>query len=135
MDGALERAQRGKRRLPVRFDHGPADAVSEAVIDPPNVLVRGPQEVLDRLSSIAAQPCSLPGPPEGTTAETVVLGPVPLADDAGQDSTQPSATHQGVLELPGLGRVPCDRLPTGEPVFDLEVLEQLIGRDATEEKR
>jgi hypothetical protein len=60
--------------------------------------------------------------------------PVPLADDAGQDPTQPYATHQGVLELPGLGRVPCYQLNTGEPVFDLEVLEQLLGRDATEEE-
>ena len=61
--------------------------------------------------------------------------PVPLADGAGQDPTQPYATHEGVLELPGLGRVPCYLLNTGEPVFDLEVLEQLIGRDATEEER
>jgi hypothetical protein len=59
--------------------------------------------------------------------------PVPLADDAGQDPTQPYATHQGVLELPGLGRVPCYQLNTGEPVFDLEVLEQLLGPDATGE--
>ena len=61
--------------------------------------------------------------------------PVPLADDAGQDLTQPYATHEGLLELPGLGHVPCYRLNTGEPVFDLEVLEQLLGQDATEEER
>src|SRR5215831_3471561 len=61
--------------------------------------------------------------------------PVPLTDDAGQDPARPYATHEGVLELPGLGRVPCYLLNTGEPVFDLEVLEQLIGRDATEEER
>ena len=61
--------------------------------------------------------------------------PIPLADNAGQDPTQPYATHAGVLELPGLGRVPCYLLNTGEPVFDLEVLEQLFGRDATEEDR
>ena len=59
--------------------------------------------------------------------------PVPLAADAGQDPTQPYATHQGVLELPGLGRVPCYRLNTGEPVFDLEVLEEILGRDTTGE--
>ena len=56
-------------------------------------------------------------------------------DDAGEDPTQSYATHQGVLELPGLGHVPCYLLNTGEPVFDLEVLEQLLGRDATEEER
>ena len=60
--------------------------------------------------------------------------PVPLADDAGQNPTQPYATHQGVLELPGLGRVPCYLLNTGEPVFDLEVLKQLLGPDSTEEE-
>jgi hypothetical protein len=58
--------------------------------------------------------------------------PVPLVDDAGQDPTQPYATHEGILELPGLGRVPCYLLNTGEPVFDLEVLEHLLGQDATE---
>jgi hypothetical protein len=64
---------------------------------------------------------------------TVPWTPLPLADDAGQDPTEPYATHQGVLELPGLGRVPCYRLNTGEPVFDLEVLEELLGREATGE--
>ena len=59
--------------------------------------------------------------------------PVPLADAAGQEPTQPYATHEGVLELPGLGRVPCYRLKTGEPVFDLEPLAQLLGPDATGE--
>ncbi len=72
------------------------------------------------------------------TALTALLAavewtPVPLADDTGQDPTEPYATHAGVLELPGLGRVPCYRLNTGEPVFDLEVLEQLLGPDATGE--
>jgi hypothetical protein len=66
---------------------------------------------------------------------TVQWTPVPLADDAGQDPTQPYATHAGVLELPGLGRVPCYLLNTGEPVFDLEVLHQLFGRDVPEEDR
>jgi hypothetical protein len=60
---------------------------------------------------------------------------VPLAADAGQEPTQPYATQEGILELPGLRRVPCYLLNTGEPVFDLEVLEQLLGRDVTEEDR
>jgi hypothetical protein len=59
--------------------------------------------------------------------------PVPQADDAAQDPTQPYATHEGILDLPGLGCVPCYRLNTGEPVFDLEVLEQLLGLAATGE--
>ena len=60
---------------------------------------------------------------------------VPLADDTGQEPTQPYATHAGVLELPGLGPVPCYLLNTGEPVLDLEVFEQLLGGGATEEQR
>jgi hypothetical protein len=70
-----------ERRLPVRFDHGPDDAVSQAVFDPPTVVVRGPQEVLDHLRALPTQPFVLPAPPEGTVAETVVLGPVALADE------------------------------------------------------
>jgi hypothetical protein len=71
-----------ERRLPVRFDHGPDDSVSQVVIDPPSVLVRGPQEVLDHCRAVPTQPFVLPGPPDGTAAETVVLGPVPLAEEA-----------------------------------------------------
>src|SRR4051812_31885197 len=41
-----------ERRLPVRFDHGPFDAVVPVEIEPATVLVRGPQEVLDRTRAI-----------------------------------------------------------------------------------
>jgi len=69
-----------ERRLPVRFDHGAQDHVSQAVVEPDTVLVRGPQEVLDHLRDLPTQPITLPAPPGGTAAETVVLGPVPVAD-------------------------------------------------------
>jgi hypothetical protein len=71
-----------ERRLPVRFDRAPEDHVSQAVVEPATVVVRGPQEVLDHLHALPTQPFVLPGPPEGTVAETVVLGPVPLAEVA-----------------------------------------------------
>ncbi|HKI31728.1 MAG TPA: hypothetical protein VKA46_07660 [Gemmataceae bacterium] len=71
-----------ERRLPVRFDHAAEDQVGQAVVEPPTVLVRGPQEVLDHLRALPTQPFVLPAPPEGTAAETVVLGPVPLASEA-----------------------------------------------------
>jgi hypothetical protein len=69
-----------ERRLPVRVD-APDDRVAAAVVDPPTVLVRGPQETLDHLRSVPAQPFALPSRPEATAAETVVLGPVPVADE------------------------------------------------------
>src|SRR5262249_45623241 len=45
-----------ERRLPVRLVHGPDDAVSQAAFDPPTVVVRGPQDVLDRLRAVPTQP-------------------------------------------------------------------------------
>ena len=70
-----------ERRLPVRFDHPADDQISQALVEPATVTVRGPQDVLDHLRDLPTQPFTLPDPPEGTVAETVVLGPVPLADD------------------------------------------------------
>jgi hypothetical protein len=71
-----------ERRLPVRFEHGPDDLVGQPAIDPPTVLVRGPQEVLDHLRALPTQAVALPPPPEGPAADPVELGPVPLADEA-----------------------------------------------------
>ncbi|HSX79904.1 MAG TPA: hypothetical protein VLQ80_15190 [Candidatus Saccharimonadia bacterium] len=53
--------------------------------------------------------------------------PMPRADDA--ELGRPYATHEGLLDLPGLGRVPVYQLNTGERVFDSEILEQLVGLD------
>jgi hypothetical protein len=48
------------RRLPVRFDQVLEEAVGPVVLDPPSVLVRGPQEVLDKVRSIPTVPSLLP---------------------------------------------------------------------------
>jgi hypothetical protein len=71
-----------ERRVPVRFEHATEDQLGAAVVEPSSVLVRGPQEVLDHLRALPTRPFALPEPPEGTIAETVVLGPVPLTDEA-----------------------------------------------------
>ncbi len=71
-----------ERRLPVRFDHAADESVAQAVIEPPTALVRGPQEVLDHLRALPTQRVALPAPPEGPSAETIDLGPVPLVDEA-----------------------------------------------------
>jgi hypothetical protein len=50
----------GERRLPVRFDHSFEPPLGPVTIDPPTVLVRGPQEILQRLTAIPTQPWILP---------------------------------------------------------------------------
>jgi hypothetical protein len=50
----------GERRLPVRFESVSEEPVGPVIIEPPTVLVRGPQEVLDRVGSIPTQPSEFP---------------------------------------------------------------------------
>src|SRR5262245_48251920 len=49
-----------ERRLPVCFDRSLETHLGPVVIEPETVLVRGPQEVVERLSAIATQPWILP---------------------------------------------------------------------------
>jgi hypothetical protein len=70
-----------ERRLPVRFDHAPGDPIAGAVVEPASVVVRGPQDVLNHLRALPTQSVVLPPQPEGGAAETVVVGPVPLAEE------------------------------------------------------
>ncbi len=49
-----------ERRLPVRFDSVGEEEGLAAAIEPATVLVKGPQEVLERARSIATQPSELP---------------------------------------------------------------------------
>jgi hypothetical protein len=70
------------RQLPVRLDPAPDERVSQLVLEPATVLVRGPQEILDRERSIPTRPYIFPG---GTDAmaeqEFVSSGPVPLVSE------------------------------------------------------
>jgi hypothetical protein len=50
-----------ERRLPVRFEAINEEAAGQVVIEPATVLVRGPQEVLERVRAISTQPSELPG--------------------------------------------------------------------------
>src|SRR5260370_18879233 len=67
----------GEKRLPVRFQSALDEPVGQLEIDPPNVLLRGPQEVLDRVRSIPTVPVMLPTRPPGGTPAAVTK--VPLA--------------------------------------------------------
>jgi hypothetical protein len=51
-----------ERRLPVRFESVSEEAVGPLVVEPATVLVRGPQEVLDRARAIPTQPSEWPSP-------------------------------------------------------------------------
>src|SRR5262249_7955826 len=69
-----------ERRLPVRVD-APDDRMAAVVVDPPTVLVRAPREPRAPLRPAPPRRSALPSRPEATAAETVVLGPVPVADE------------------------------------------------------
>jgi hypothetical protein len=66
-----------ERRLPVRFEPVNDEAAGQVVIEPATVLVRGPQEVLERARSIATQPSE---PPSRWSSNGSVLR-VPLVQE------------------------------------------------------
>lgn len=68
-----------ERRLPVRLDPAPDGRISRVSVEPATVLVRGPEEILDRVRSISTQPYSLPpGSDASAGQELVASGPVGL---------------------------------------------------------
>ena len=62
-----------ERRLPVRFDHSFETHLGPMAIDPPTVLVRGPQELLEKMTAIPTQACVLPHRPASAPAARVAL--------------------------------------------------------------
>jgi hypothetical protein len=53
-----------ERRLPVRLDHASEERVGQVIVEPATVLVRGPQEILERARAIPTQPFLMPVRPE-----------------------------------------------------------------------
>ena len=71
-----------ERRLPVRFEHSGEDQLGQIALEPAHVMVRGPEEILERARAIATLPYVLPARPETAgAAENVTLGPVPLVHE------------------------------------------------------
>jgi hypothetical protein len=71
-----------ERLLPVRLDPAPDDRVSQVVVEPARVRVRGPQEVLDRLRAVPTNPFLMPSPGENEgSPDPVVAERVPLAHE------------------------------------------------------
>jgi hypothetical protein len=58
-----------EKRLPVRFESALDEPVGQLEIDPPSVLVRGPQEVLDKVRNIATVPSTLRARPTGSAGD------------------------------------------------------------------
>jgi hypothetical protein len=85
-----------ERRLAVRFDHSLEDQVGQVVVDPPAVLVRGPQELLERARAILTVPYPLSSPTDPPdTARPFVAGPVPLLQEL--EGRPVSATPSAVM--------------------------------------
>jgi hypothetical protein len=70
-----------ERRLPVAFDHLREGATGPIIIEPANVLVRGPREVLDRVQFIKTKPSELPSRPLHSPTNVSAIGRVPLVEE------------------------------------------------------
>jgi hypothetical protein len=71
-----------ERRLPVKFDYDRDGSSSGPVIvEPATVLVRGPQEVLDRAKFIPTLPSALPSRPANAPPWATASGKVPLVQE------------------------------------------------------
>ncbi len=55
-----------ERRLEVRLEHTAGERLSQAIVEPRTVLVRGPKEVLERCETISTQLYQVPSLPGGT---------------------------------------------------------------------
>jgi hypothetical protein len=60
-----------ERRLPVRLDHASEERVGQVIVEPATVLVRGPQEILERARAMPTQPFLMPIRSDATNLEEV----------------------------------------------------------------
>jgi hypothetical protein len=70
-----------ERRLPVRVDSALEERAGQITLEPANVLVRGPQEILDRTRFIMTQPAGLPIRADAPIKGPLSIGPVPLVSE------------------------------------------------------
>lgn len=83
-----------ERRLPVQLDYAHEDRLARATIEPDTVLVRGPQDILDRARSIATQTYTRAPPADSTSLEAreaVALVPLVRELDGRPVRTTPAA--------------------------------------------
>ncbi len=94
-----------ERRLPVRFDAVNEEAAGAVVVEPATVLVRGPQEVLDRARAILTQPSELPARPmlSGTAIRVPLVQELegrPVQVMPNRVTVRRPAQEQKIYELP-----------------------------------
>jgi hypothetical protein len=71
-----------ERQVPVRFDHSQEERLERVTVEPATVLVRGPEEVVERLHVISTQFYPLPACPcDTSTPQGLTVGPVPLVPE------------------------------------------------------
>src|SRR5262249_55018879 len=70
-----------ERRLQVRVDSALEERAGQITLEPANVLVRGPQEVLDKARYILTQPVAVPARDAGPRKGPLAIGPVPLVTE------------------------------------------------------
>ena len=88
-----------ERRLPVRFDSVSDETGSSVTIEPATVLVRGPQDVLERARAISTQPSELPSP-VGRVALVQELEGRPVRVTPSRVTVRLPAQARKVYELP-----------------------------------
>jgi hypothetical protein len=70
-----------ERRLPVRFESIHGEPAGGVILEPATVLVRGPQEVLERTRFIPTEPSPLPARTSGTALASGVVGRVAVVQE------------------------------------------------------
>ncbi len=72
-----------EKQVPVRLEHLGEERITQVTLEPATVLVRGPQEALDRLRVLPTRNLdvsALAGPDEATGPRTITSKPIPLVD-------------------------------------------------------
>lgn len=92
-----------ERRLPVKFDCLHEGPIGPVILDPETVLVRGPREILDRLSCIPTQPSELPSRPLQGKNNVTAMGRVPLVEELEGRPVRVTPSHV-LVRIPGQAR-------------------------------
>lgn len=70
-----------ERRLPARVDSALEERSGQITLEPANVLVHGPQEILDKARFVLTQPVGLPAHGDQSGKGPIAIGPVPLVTE------------------------------------------------------
>jgi hypothetical protein len=71
----------GERQLPVKLDHLQEEMLGPVVLEPATVLVRGPQEVLDRARFITTMPSEMPTRPANALPNAATVARMNLSQE------------------------------------------------------